>query len=545
MSPSRLRRSGGAPYVPVALLVLGAGALLRPGTGPDHGPAPADTMTFTRDVAPILYRRCAVCHRPDGAAPFSLLTYPEARERAALIAAVTASRHMPPWLPAPGYGAFADERRLTEREITILGRWAAQGAARGDPGDLPPVPTWPAGWQLGPPDLVVRFPAVTVAAGGPEQFRNLVARASVGRTQYVAAVEVRPGSARLVHHARLMVDTTASSRHADQRDPAPGFDGMELASEARSPAGVFVGWTPGKVPTRATGDLAWRLDPATDLVLQLHLRPGDRAERVEPLVGLHFTARPPARRPALVMLGTKTIDIPPGEAHYVIEDRYELPVSVELLGVYPHAHYLAREMDAYAMLPNGSHVWLLRIPDWDFNWQDEYRYAAPVSLPRGTTLHLRYTYDNSAANPRNPSRPPRQVRYGPHSTDEMADLVLQAVTRNAGDAAILERGLAWKYYTEEIASEAYGQYATGRDLAAQGRRGEALVAYRRSLDLRFDDPRVHAAIGELLLDGGEVEPAVAHLEQALRLARAAGDTAIAAVVEALLDRAARTGTPRP
>ena len=405
---------------------------------------------------------------------------------------------MPPWLPEPGAVAFAGERRASAAEIEVVRRWAAAGAPPGDAADLPPTPRWSEGWQLGQPDAVVEFTAYTVPAGGLDRYRNLVVRAPVQERRWVSGVELLPGDPHVVHHARLMVDTSVSSREADAQDVEAGFDGMELGSDATNPPGAFVGWTPGRVPAPLPDGLAWPLSPGTDLVLQLHVRPTGREHTVTARLGLHFTDRPSAHPTALVILGTKTIDIGPGDSAYIVNDTYELPVAVKALGVYPHAHYLATRMEAWAQLPDGTRRWLLLIPRWDFNWQDEYRYVAPVPLPEGSALTIRYTYDNSAGNPMNPSRPPRRVMYGPQSTDEMAGLVVQVELRRAEDAAVLERELAWKYYVEQVSSDAYKAYVAGQALAAAGRFAEAVTKFRESLSLRSDDARVHDALRDAL-----------------------------------------------
>ncbi len=520
----------GRPFALLLLALSGGGA------------PPSDTVTFSRDVAPILYRHCAACHRAEaegGSAPFSLVRYEDVAPRAALIAAAVVSRRMPPWLPEPGGRSvrFTGERRLSDAEISVVRRWVEQGAARGDASDLPPAPTWPDGWQLGEPDVVVEFPAYGVPAGGVERYRNLVVAAPVAGPRWVSAVELRPGNPHVVHHARLMVDSTTSSARADAQDAAPGFDGMELGSDARSPPGFFVGWTPGKLPARYPERFAWRLAPGTDLVLQLHIRPHASGAGLvlHPRLGLYFADRAPRRPSALIMLGTKTIDIPPDDSAYIVTDSYELPAAVDVLGVYPHAHYLATRMEVVARLPDGRTQRLLSIPGWDFNWQDEYRYAAPIPLPQGSVLSMRYTYDNSAANPRNPSRPPRRVLYGPRSTDEMADLVFQVVPKRAADVAVLERDLAWKYYAEQVTSDAYRVFARGRELARAGRLDEAVALFRESLGFRADDARVHEELGAVLAAQGKVAEAIPHLEQAVALAEAAGQPAAAARIRRRLE----------
>ena len=176
--------------------------------------------------------------------------------------------------------------------------------------------------------------------------------------------------------------------------------------------------------------LSWELRPNTDLVLQLHLHPSGKPEQVQPSVGFYFTGEPPTNTPFRLNLNPLTLDIPAGASDYSVEDNYRLPVDVELLGVLPHAHYLAKRMEGYAVLPDGSRHDLLLIKDWDFNWQGDYRYAHPVHLPKGTTLAMRFAYDNSSKNVRNPNHPPRRVRYGLQTTDEMAELWFQVLPRN-------------------------------------------------------------------------------------------------------------------
>ena len=206
---------------------------------------------------------------------------------------------MPPWLPDPGTPRFLDERRLSDAQVALIQRWVAAGAPEGDSTDLPPAPAFPDGWLLGRPDLVVELPEYQAPSSGLDVYRNLVASLPIQQPRYVTAVELRPGNPRVVHHARLMVDTTASSREMDAGDAEPGFNGMDLMSHAMTPPGFFLGWTPGKVPAPGKPDLAWPAAPGTDLVLQLHVRPNGRAELVRPLVGFHFAPGPPARRPAL------------------------------------------------------------------------------------------------------------------------------------------------------------------------------------------------------------------------------------------------------
>ncbi len=481
-------------------------------------------MTFSRDVAPILHRNCLICHRAGEGAPFELRTYDDARKRARQIAEVTARRYMPPWLPAPEPVAYQDVRRLTDEEIATLASWAAAGAPEGDPRDLPPEPELPSGWRLGPPDLVVELPQpYRLPAGGPDVIRNFVVPLqAAGR--FVKAVELRPGAPGAVHHATVLADTSGTARQLDLADPEPGYEGMVGAV---APGGHFLGWTPGRQPRPLGEGMAWQIEPGTDLVLQLHLVPTGREESVRPAVGLHWSAEPPRRRPAAIHLGSTAMDIPPGDPAYVVTDSFEVPVDVEALSIYPHAHYTGKAMDAWAVRPDGAEVPLLRIPAWDFDWQDEYWFAQPVALPAGTRLQLKYVYDNSAANPKNPFSPPRRGRWGPRSTDVMGDYWLQVVARDPADEAVLRRALGEKDiriaidgYRLRLADDPRDADALarlGRIHSSLGETDQALEYLRRALAI---DPRswiLHFETGLALARARRNEEATTEFRAALEL----------------------------
>jgi tetratricopeptide (TPR) repeat protein len=476
-----------------ALAILAASAFLVPQDG---------EVTFSRDIAPIIFANCSACHRPGESAPFPLLTYDDVKRRARQIGVVTQSRYMPPWLPDPSVTTFVDERRLSDRAVDLIERWVEQGAPEGDRSDLPPTPTWTDGWQLGEPDLVVEAPEpYTVPADGIDVFRNLVIPIPVDTTKYVRAVELRPGNPAVVHHAIMQIDRTWSSRRADARDEGPGFGGMSM-EKSEPPDGTFLGWTPGYVPSFRDDDLAWRLDPGVDMVLQLHMVPIGRPEVIRPKIGFFFADRPPPVRPFVVTLRNDLIDIPAGASSYRVTDSFTLPVAADAHVVYPHAHYLGKDLKGYATLPDGSRRWLVHIPDWDFNWQDEYRFETPVTLPAGSVIAFEYTYDNSAENVRNPSQPPQRVRFGNQSTDEMATLTLQLLTASGDDRATLD--------------DAY-------DVKSQ----HALITYsRRLIELDPQDARAYETIGTAERALGNIEAAITAYEEALRLRPAFPDALV-------------------
>ncbi len=401
--------------------------------------APPRTVTFARDVAPLLYRHCAICHHPGEIAPFPLIAYRDAAKRAALIATVTAKRYMPPWQPEPGYGHFAGERRLSAAEIETLRLWAEQGAPQGDPARTPPPPHFPEGWQLGAPDLIVRLPQpFAISAGGPDQYMCFSIPLNLPETKYVRAMEFHPQARIAVHHALFLLDAGHIARQLGGTYPCFGTPGF-------LPSGALGGWTPGMQPATMPDGLQLILRKGADLVMQIHYHPVGKPETDQSELGLYFTPKPPARWVADIPLGSHRIDIPAGEAAYKVRDHFELPVDVEAVGIIPHAHYVCKDMKGWAVLPDGRKRWLIWIRDWNFDWQEQYRYAAPVRLPAGTDLRMEFTYDNSADNPRNPNQPPRRVVWGPSTADEMAGLHVQVVPVDMEDWHELGQALWGKF----------------------------------------------------------------------------------------------------
>jgi tetratricopeptide (TPR) repeat protein/mono/diheme cytochrome c family protein len=517
-------------------------------------------VTFNRDIAPILFERCGACHHPDGPAPFSLLDYAEARQRATLIASVTKRRLMPPWKSEPGYGEFVGQRQLTEIEISLIQHWVTDGAPQGDPRDLPSPPQWTAGWQLGNPDLVVSpSEAYVVRADGADYSRTFVLPLPVSGVRYVKGFEFRPGRSGVVHHANIRIDRTPASRQLDEQDPTPGYEGL-LAPSAVYPDGHFLGWTPGQVAPFLPRGLGWRLTPGTDLVVEIHFVPTGKPETVRPSVGLFFGDGPPDRTPAMLRLGRQNIDIAPGDKAYVTTDSFVLPVDVEVMAVQPHAHYRAKEVVGTASLPDGTSRPLIYIRDWDYRWQHVYRYVTPVQLPKGTTLSMRFTYDNSSENSRNPHQPPGRVYWGQRSTDEMGDLWIQMLTRNERDLQTLNDQIGPKERAEEIVGyegmiradpssvslhndvallykdagridkaiehfeavvtlqpgSAAAYYNVATAMLSVGRPQDAIERYQQALHLKPDYVLAHENLGHALVEMRRPEEAIGHFEEAAR-----------------------------
>jgi tetratricopeptide (TPR) repeat protein len=512
-----------------ALSALASGKPVPVAAAPAVGCIVADfkPVTFARDIAPLLFDKCTSCHRPGGPAPFSLITYADARQRSSLIAAVTAKRFMPPYNAASEAGAFQGQKRLTADEIAVLRDWADAGAPEGNPSEAPTPPSYSNTWQLGSPDLVVTTSEAYVLRAEPtDVFRIFVIRLPVTATKYVRGIEFHPGNARVVHHANIRLDRTSGSRDLDARDRGPGYDGL-LARSAVYPDGHFLGWTPGQIAPLVPNDLAWRLDPGTDLVIQLHMQPGGAEERVQPSIGFFFSETAPARTPTILRLGSQGIDIPPGASGYLIRDSYELPVDVELHALQPHAHYRLREARGTATLPDGTARHLIDIDAWDFRWQHVYRFERPVVLPRGTRVSMEYRYDNSAANPRNPQLPPQRVFWGQRSIDEMGDLWFQFVTHSESDRQRLNAQILNKMTGEDITGyetmlRAHpGDAELHDDVAllylSVGRADAAVRHFEASRDIKPAAPATHFNLGTALTMAGRLSDAVRAYGEALRL----------------------------
>jgi len=480
-------------------------------------------VTFNHDIAPILFRECATCHHPGEAGPFPLLTYADAKSHAQQIAYVTSKRIMPPWLPDPGDLKFADESRLNSQEIAIIQAWVDQGETEGQPSDLPLAPKFVAGWELGRPDVIVRAAKpYMLPASGTDSYWNFVFRTPVSRSRWLKAIEIRPGDKRLVHHANVLVDRQESARRLE-KEPGAGFGGMELTveSEAFDPDSHFLFWKPGSPPYVEPDGMALRLDKDTDLVLNTHLQPSGKPEPIQPTLGLYFTDKPATLHPMLLQLDNdRKLDVPPGDKNFLVTDDFTIPVDASLLAIYPHAHYLGKDLQGLATLPDGTKKTLIHISHWDLNWQAVYRYEEPVDLPAGTTISMRFTYDNSADNIRNPNQPPKRVLAGNRASDEMAHLWLQVLPRDSGDAAndprmAIQEALA-RHHIQNNPDDFEAHYNLGALLQMKSDLPGAIAQFSEAVRLRPDNPTANNALGAMLLASSRADEAIPYLNAALR-----------------------------
>lgn len=448
--------------------------------------------TFSRDVAEIIYAKCTVCHRPDSLGPFSLITYDDVRRRAETIEAVLDAGYMPPWKPVDHGIEFANSRSLSNEEEHTIKVWIAAGCPEGDRSKTPAPPKFNDGWTLGKPDLVVEMNGkFEVPGDGPDIYRSFVFPLDLPEDKWVKAVELRPRAKSSVHHAIFFLDTTGNARKLDGADGKAGMSGMGFLSDfggemeinpskigdatntdplgrgaallQRLRGGVGLptseddqayrgnnalarglgGYVPGSTTNRLPGDLAMSLPRGSDIVMQTHFHPSGKADTEQAELALYFADRPPSRQIVPIMIPPMfgfgaNIKIPAGEKSFQVTDSITLPVDSQGIGVSGHAHYICREMRLTARLPNGESKVLLHIEDWDLDWQDQYLFADPIDLPAGTVLRSEIAYDNSADNPENPHNPPREIRWGRGSTDEMGSMTLMTVAKRKEDGSKLE-----------------------------------------------------------------------------------------------------------
>jgi hypothetical protein len=304
----------------------------------------------------------------------------------------------------------------------------------------PPAPEPASGWKLGKPDLVLTMPeSFRIPASGPDIYRCFVIPTNLSEDKQVAAVEYRVGNKRVAHHSLGYLDLNGAARKKDAEEAGPGY--ASFGGPGFLPTGEVGGWAPGNLPQFLPDGIGKPLAAGSDLVLQMHYHPSGKPEEDRTSVGIYFARKPVTRRvytlPILAQL-----DIPAGKPDYQTKRDFTLPINAEVISVTPHMHLLGKTFSMKASLPDGSARPLIKIDDWDFNWQDTYSYRNRLQLPRGTIVTLNATYDNSASNPRNPSSPPKAVGWGEQTTDEMCIGFISFVTddRDSGLLRLLDLG---------------------------------------------------------------------------------------------------------
>lgn len=361
-----------------------------------------------------------------------------------MIEYVTSIRYMPPWKANPEYSSFIGENYLSDEEIQLIYDWVAGGAPEGDPALTPPFPDFPSGSQLGEPDLVLSFAeSYTHQGTGEDTYRIFVLPTNLTEDRDIAAVELRPGNTKIVHHALFTYDTTGTAAGLDADDPVYGYDGFGGFNIPGSFNRQFPGYVPGQKARFFPEGIGQRLPAGSDFLIQMHYAPSPINEMDSSTVNLFFRDEPVQRYveshvmlPFLGTLQNGPFLIPP-EQEITFHGIWEVEDYISLLGLAPHMHLLGRDWTVFAVRPNGDTTNLIQITDWDFNWQGTYLFRRFIPLEPGTEIHAYATYDNTSENPLNPNNPPNWVTWGEGTTDEMYYLPIMFVPYQFGDEDIV------------------------------------------------------------------------------------------------------------
>jgi peroxiredoxin len=363
---------------------------------------PGRPVTYTRDVAAILHRRCTTCHRPGQVAPFSLLTFEQARRWSSAIGEAVNDGRMPPWHADPNHGHFANDRSLTQAERSTLTHWIEQGSPPGELSQAPVPPIYPQGWSIGTPDFVYEMSdSFAVQPEGTVPIQRFRVATNLNEDLWVQAAEVRPGDRAVVHHICVYVDD-----HTKRQPSSPRVKNLLAA------------YTPGDIPSVFPPGVAKRIPPGSDLVFEVHYTPIGKSRFDRSTIGLIASSKPPDHLAVTRGIAGWGLKIPPRAASYPMKAAWTAPSDIHILSLSPHMHLRGKSFKFTAQYPDGHVEILLSVPHYDFNWQSAYRLAEPKALPKGTLIQCDALYDNSASNPANPD-PDKTVLWGEQSWDEM------------------------------------------------------------------------------------------------------------------------------
>lgn len=403
--------------------------------------------TFTKDIAKIIYNKCASCHRPGEIGPFSLTNYQEIRNKAFTIKAVTGNRSMPPWKADPTYKHFLGENTLSQEQINAIAEWVDAGAPYGNATEEPKFPVFPASSALGKPDLVVSFAASHTHIGdNKDSYRYFVIPTNMPKTMRIKAVEVRPGNPKIVHHALIFQDTAGAARSYDQRTPEYGFAGTSgFSDEQVIFYDQYPGFAPGQKPLYFPDGLGQILTKGADLVIQMHYAPNSVTQKDSTTINLFFAKDEEKVERILddyIMLPFNLVPFftpfnIPRNTTRTFEGRWTLSQKTSLVGIFPHMHMLGKKWEVWLERPDKTKENLIRINDWDFNWQSNYYFERFIIAPAGSVIVARASYDNTTSNPKNPTIPPRDVGWGERTIDEMFYLPILHVPYKSGDEFVI------------------------------------------------------------------------------------------------------------
>ena len=417
------------------------GIIVSPeGSAANEGDNTTESITFTKDVAPILMKNCVSCHRPGEVAPMSLLTYKEVRPWARSIREVVAERRMPPWFADPKYGEFSNDCRLSEDEIKKIGSWVDGGSKEGDPKEMPKPPQFAEGWQMGKPDVVLTMlDEFVVPTEGAIPYKMFRVPTNFTEDKYVQFAEIRAGDRAHVHHIIVTAMNPGESggfggfegelppqesQPAAPREQRRGFGPARRPAEGaprveREPSdGRLVGWAPGEAPLICRDGDAKLVKKGAVLMFQVHYVTNGEPGRDRSSIGLIFSKKPVKKRVITAGAASMNLAIPPGDPNYRTTGSFVFRDDSHIDSLHPHMHLRGKDFEYKLTYPDGTSKILLSVPKWDFNWQLTYFFKEPVPAPKGSRLEVVAHFDNSEKNKFNPD-PTKLVRFGPQTWDEM------------------------------------------------------------------------------------------------------------------------------
>jgi hypothetical protein len=382
-------------------------------------PAPMGDVTWSKDVAPILFQNCVQCHRAGQIGPMPLTDFAHASTFGPEILAAVKGKKMPPWKPTAG-GPFVGERGLSAGDIETIEKWVTSGTPEGDPAAVPELPAFPdGGWTLGEPDMILDAGADFEVSQEPDLYWHFVVENKWDEDKWVTALEIRPGNPRIVHHVLGYIDETGTARRLDKEDDDLGYRGGG-GFPGFVPTGEMGGWAPGQSAQALPPGVARKLKKGATLVLQVHYNNiTGKTQKDRTQIGLWFAKEPVKRQLYQARIVNPFFRIPPGAKNHEVQSTWPVSRDVEVIAVMPHAHLLGRTAKMTVETEDERTFPLVEISDWDFKWQDTYRFVKPVRLESGSRVRLTFTYDNSAENPNQLFKPPREIRWGEGTSEEM------------------------------------------------------------------------------------------------------------------------------
>lgn len=401
--------------------------------------AQTPSYTFYEHIEPIIHKNCTPCHRPGQAGPFSLITFEDVSKKGDFIARVTKSRYMPPWKADRNFQHYRNERFLTENEIEMIQVWVHDGMAKGKKNKKAKIAEKIP--ELSTPDLSLRVPdPYVIPTTNTDDFRFFAIPSNLPEDKYIKKIEFLPGNKRLVHHSRLMTDTTHQVRSINGMS---ANDPEVNKFEKYPPVDKFLyGWVPGNFAIEFPKGTGKKIYKDSDIILNIHYSPNGREKQTDQsAINFYFAKDTVLREVYSLAVAENNISNPPfeilaNEKKTFYSSFGPIPIDISAVAILPHMHYLGKTFKVFAVTPDGEAIFLIKIDNWDFNWQDTYQFKSLLKIPKGSTILLEATFDNTKDNPANPSIPPQPVTYGWETKKEMLDFVLYYIEYKEGDETV-------------------------------------------------------------------------------------------------------------